>query len=172
MSWHTNGILIHADFSGDFPGLLDKLGLQGSEPVEVVSFDDATAGDSEGVAVGFVDGWTALWGSFALLGVDEDQLAKIAKKSNVFQLLLEGASGTAGFTWWANGKRLRDWMSQEGEVFKNEGTPLPDEKKSFAKRDHEQGVLQLLTSLTVPIKRLQSIDYQMFELSEDMLIDE
>jgi hypothetical protein len=172
MSWHTIGIFIQKDYSADVGGMLGKLGLNGAIPQQRVSFDGATCGDDEGVAVGVIDGWTVLWGGVAMYGVDEDGLAEIAKKVRIFQILLEGTSGTAGFTWWAGGKCVRDWMSQEGEVFKNEGTPLPEEKRAFAKRDHEQAVLQLLTSLTVPFQRLESIEYRMYEIPEDSVPDE
>jgi hypothetical protein len=169
MSWHTNGVLIHEDYSTDVDGLLRKLGFHGAVPDQTASFDDATSGNNEDIAVGVVDGWTAVWGSVALYGVDDEGLAKIARKADIFELLLEGTSGTAGFKWWTGGKRVRNWMSLEGEEFKNDGRPLPEEKKAFAKRDHEQAVLQLLTSLTLPLKRLTSIEYRMYKIPDDSL---
>jgi hypothetical protein len=169
MSWHTTAILIKSDFSGDFPGLLDKLGLHGAEPGGRVSFDEASSVSNDGVAAGTVDGWTALWGSVALFMVDDNELAKIAKKADVFHMILEGASGSAGFSWYSGGKLVRDWMRQEGKIINNQGTPLPGEKKAFANRDDEQAVLHLLMSLTGSLKRLDAIQYQMFEFSEGTL---
>jgi hypothetical protein len=172
MSWHTNAILLRADFSEDYPGLLKQLGLRGAEAGEEVSFDDAAAGSNDGVAAATVDGWTALWGNLALYMIDEKGLARIARKTEVFQLMLEGASDTAGFTWWSGGKMVRDWMRQAGEVIKNEGAPLPQEKKAFANKDDEQAVLQLLMSLTMPLKKLQAVEYQLYEFPEGTLFGE
>src|SRR5438105_293609 len=134
MSWHTNAILIESDFSKDYPGLLTKLGLQGAMAGEMTSFDEAASTFNEGVAVGTVDGWTALWGSTPLYMINEKGLAKIARKADVFQMMLEGTSGTAGFTWYTGGKIVRDWMRQEDKIVKNQGEPLAEEKKAFAKR--------------------------------------
>jgi hypothetical protein len=128
MSWHTNAILIKSDLSKDYEGLFEKLGLEGGEAAGEISFDDAAASDNEGVAVATVKGWTALFGSMVLFMVDDKGLAKIAKKADVFQLTLEGASATAGFTWWSGGKVVRNWMRQDGKVLKNEGKPARGEK--------------------------------------------
>jgi hypothetical protein len=172
MSWHTNAILIKGDFSKDYPGLLAKLGLQGAQAGEIVSFDDAASTFNDNVAIGAVDGWTALWGNMALFMINGKALAKIAKKADVFQMMLEGTSGTAGFSWYSGGKIIRDWMRQEGKIVKNEGKPLAVEKKAFANRDDEQAVLHLLMGLTIPLKKLQAIQYQMYGFSEDALFGE
>jgi hypothetical protein len=99
MSWHTNAVLIRSDFSADYVGLFDRLGLPGGVAAGTVSFDDAASVSNEGVAAGTASGWTVLVGSFHLLTVDDKALAKIAKTCEVFQMVLEGISGTAGFTW-------------------------------------------------------------------------
>jgi hypothetical protein len=166
LSWHTSAILIHSDLSGDYDGLLARLGLNGGEPREVVPFDDAVSLSNEGVAVGTVDGWTALWGIVPLMMIEDEGLAEIAEEADVFQMLLEGTSDTAGFTWWTGGKAVRDWMRQDGEVCRDEGKPLRQEKKAFTKNSDEQAILQLLMSLTLPLKRLQAIRYQMYEFPE------
>lgn len=169
MSWHTNAILIKSDFSDDYDGLFEKLGLEGGEREGSVSFDDAASRFNEGVAIVTVKGWTALFGSMVLFMVDDKGLAKIAKKADVFQMTLEGTSATAGFTWWSGGKVVRNWMRQDGKVIKNEGKPLPEEKKAFAKIDDEQAVLQMLMSLTLPFKDLQGKKYQMYSFPEDVM---
>ena len=169
MSWHTNAILIRNDLSKDYDGLFEKLGLIGGQATGTVSFDDAASTFNEGVAVGTVDGLTALWGSLALVMVDEKALAKIAKKSNVLQIILEGTSSTAGFTWWNDGKVVRKWMRQDGEVIMNDGKPLREEKKAFIDEDDEQAVLRLLMSLTLPLANFQAIEYQMYSFPEDAL---
>ena len=170
MSWHTSAILLKADYSKDYPSLLKKLGLDGAEPGGVMSFEEASSSHNEGVAVGTVNGWTGVWGMILTM-IDDRAVAKLAKKTDVFQMVLEGASDTAGFTWWTGGKRVRDWLRQQGKLFKNDGTPLPQEKKAFTKRDDEQAVLQMLLSLTLPLEQLEAIPYQMFEVSEDLLLE-
>ena len=169
MSWHTNAILIKSDLSDDYDGLFEKLGLEGGEAGGRVSFDDAASSSNEGVAIATVKVWTALFSNLALLMVDGKGLAKIAKKADVFQMTLEGASGTAGFTWWTGGKVIREWMRQDGKAFTNEGKPLPGEKKAFAKNDDEQGVLQMLMALTLPLKDLQGIEYEMYSFPADVM---
>jgi hypothetical protein len=172
MSWHTNAILIQGDFSKDYPALFKKLGLRGAKAGQLVSFDEAASTFNDGAAIGAVDGWTAIWGNLALYLIDPDGLARIARKADIFQMMLEGTSGTAGFTWYTGGKLVRDWMRQAGKVVKDEGKPLAAEKPAFAKRDDEQAVLQLLMKLTLPLKNLQAIQYCMYEVSEDALFGE
>jgi hypothetical protein len=172
MSWHTNAILIKGDFSKDYPGLLAKLGLPGARAGEKVSFDDAASASNDGVAVGTAEGWTALWGNLALYMIDDKALARIARKADVFQMMLEGTSGTAGFSWYTGGKMVRDWMRQEDRIVKNEGKPLAEEKKAFTRRDDEQAVLRLLMGLTLPLNKLQAIRYRVYEFPEDALFGE
>lgn len=165
MSWHTNGVLIRSDHSKDFPALLARLGLPGAVEGEPVDFDEATSVGNFGVAAGVVDGWTALWG-FGVIALDAAAFAEISRRAAVFQVVLEGTSDTAGFGWWVGGERVRDWLHQGGELLRNEGDPLPGEKKAFAGRDREQAVLKLMTELTVSFKKLAGITYRMYEIPE------
>ena len=172
MSWHTNAILIQRDYSDDYEGLFEKLGLEDGEAAGKVSFDDASSNSNEGVAIATVNGWTVLFGSMVLFMVDDDALAKIAKKADVFHMVLEGTSATAGFTWWTGGKLVRKWMRQDGKLIKNEGKPLAEEKKAFAKIDDEQAVLQMLMSLTLPWKDVQGSKYRMYSFPKTSCSDE
>jgi hypothetical protein len=166
MSWHTGAILIRGDHSADVVGLLDTLGMPGAVPGEPVSLEEASSLDNEGVAVGCGHGWTALWGCLPIWGVSEDGLAAVARSADVFWMLLEGASDTAGFAWWTGGKRVRDWLSQAGDAVKDEGKRLPPEKAAFAGRDHEQAVLNLMERLTLPYDQLESIDYRQYSVPD------
>jgi hypothetical protein len=169
MSWHTNTILVKADLSKDYAGVFKQLGLGDAEPGGMVSFDAAAATFNEGVAVATLEGWTALWGNMALFMIKKEGVAEIARKADVFEMLLEGTSGTAGFTWWTGGKQARRWMRQAGKVIANEGKPLPAEKAAFASNDDEQAVLQILTALTLPLKRLAEIKYRMYAVPDEVL---
>jgi hypothetical protein len=169
MSWHATALFIKADYSMDHVGLLSKLGFDGAEGAGEISFDDAASSSNDGVAIGTADGWTILVGSLMLMTVDPDGVAAIAESADVFEMILEGASDTAGFTCYSGGKLKRDWMSQEGEVIKDEGAPLPEEKKAFgkSKRDGEQAVLALAEALTLPYEKWESAEYTLYELPED-----
>jgi hypothetical protein len=169
MSWHTNAILVKADLSKDYAGLFNQLGLNGAEPGGMVSFDAAAATFNEGVAVAILEGWTALWGNMALFMINKEGVAEIARKAEVFEMTLEGTSDTAGFTWWTGGKRTRKWLRQGGKVVTNEGAPLPAEKEAFAANDDEQAVLCVLAALTLPLKKLQEIKYQMYAVPDEVL---
>ena len=169
MSWHAGAIIIRGDHSADPVGLLERLGLPGAEAGGPVSLDEAASLDNEGVAIGAGHGWTALWGGLALYAVDDEGVAELAKTADVFQMMLEGASDTAGFSWWTGGKRVRDWLVQAGEAIKNAGKKLPEEKKAFVGRDHEQGVLYLMERLTLPYEKLESIRYRMYQFPDGEL---
>jgi hypothetical protein len=166
MSWHTTALLIRKDYSKDFSALLATLGLEGAELDGLTTFDEATSSANDGIAIGYADGWTVLWGNVTLLFVDQDAIEKIAKKTDVFTMILEGASDTAGFTWYTGGKQVRDWMRQAGEIIENVGRALPIEKKAFAKNDDEQAVLQIMLQLTLSLEALEGIRYEQYNLSD------
>jgi hypothetical protein len=170
MSWHTSGVLIHADFSDDFPGLLEKLGVSDAERQdEPISFEDATSVSMEGLGVACVDGWTCLFSSLAVFLIDSEALAKIAKKADVFTFTLEGSSGAAGFEWLTGGKSVRRRMVVEGDVTVDTGKPLAVEKKIFAKEeDDEQRVLLLMEALTVPFESLSKARFTMFDCGDGL----
>ncbi|WP_425613617.1 hypothetical protein NA78x_003452 [Anatilimnocola sp. NA78] len=172
MSWHTCGILIKADYSDDYPALLEKLGLGAATPGEMVSFDEASSSSCEGVAIGTLGGWTSIWGNFVLLMIDDDAVTTISKNADVFQLLLEGASCTAGFTFHSGGKLVRDWMRQEDNVVKDVGKPLPLEETAFKEADDEQAVLQLASAMTIQVQNWHFTKFQTFNLSDDVLFGE
>lgn len=171
MSWQTNALLIQKDFSDDFLGMFSKLGLNGAELAGTISFDDAASFSNEGVAAEVVNGWTALWGHIPLYMVKEECLQELAVYADIFQMYLEGTSGTAGFSWWCEGKSARKYVRQAGTETKNEGTPLPFEASVFDNNDDEQAVLQILETLTVPLKELSAVPYQHFIFSLEALYE-
>src|SRR5262249_47384861 len=114
-------------------------------------------------------GWTVLIGNMTLYMVDDEALAKIAKKADVFQMILEGTSDTAGFTWGTGGKLVRGLMIQDCNVIRDEGKLLPEEIKAFADNDNEQAVLQMLNTLTVSMEELEHIKYQKYSFPEELM---
>jgi hypothetical protein len=169
MSWHTSGTLIHADYSKDLPGLLEKLGVEGANLRDAtISFEEATSVEIDGLGVAVVDGWTCLFGTMTMVLIDDEALARISKEADVFQITLEGSSGAAGFEWMTGGKSVRRWMIVEGDVTVNEGTPLPQEKLVANEKDDEQRMLLLMEKMTVPFKRLSETKFHAFECESEL----
>lgn len=171
MSWHTTAILIKDDDSGTDEALFKKLGIKGAAPEGIASFEDATSSLNEGVAVGEAKGWKVLLGSLLLFLVEDDVLAKLGKRSEVFHMVVEGASNTAGFSWWSGGKLQRSWLRQEDQIINDEGKPLPVEAIAFANSDDEQGVLGVWMATTLSFEELESVRFRMYSIPEDTMFD-
>ncbi len=88
--------------------------------------------------------------------ISSDKLAEISSDCAVFEMMLEGSSGTAGFSWYTGGEKVREYLSQAGEIIKDEGTQLAAEGEGFAEDDAEQAVLDLMTQLTLPSARINA----------------
>lgn len=173
MSWHTSGILIHADHTGDPVDLLAELGFAGAEPADAdpIAFDEAISmmmlGELDGglgASLAIVDGWTSLWGP--LLVGDEEALARLSRAGDVVTVILEGASGTYGFELYREGHPLRRWLEQAGQVILDEGEPLNEERDSRdSGKDGEGLILDLLERLALPIERLDAVEYTTYRVS-------
>lgn len=173
MSWHTSGILIHADHADDPIGLLTELGFGEAEEADEgsVSFDEATSmmvlGELDGrmgASLATIDGWTSLWGP--LLVADEEALARLSQVGDVVTVLLEGASGTYGFEFYREGRALRRWLEQAGQVILDEGESLGEEREI---RDSGMGgealILGILQRLALSIDRLDAVQYTTYRVS-------
>jgi hypothetical protein len=169
MSWHSSGILIQADSLPGDPFLLGLLGFPGAKEIGPIDFDTATSlevlnaleGDL-GAAVARVEGWTSIWGP--LLAADSDALSRLSAGGAVLTLMLEGASGTAGFEWFRDSTLLRRWFVQEGIIIADEGEPLPEEAEAATKGD-EYRVLSLLQQLVLPLSVLDDAQYTLYRFS-------
>ena len=166
MSWHTNAVLIRKDFTGNYAALFDRLGLVGAEEDAQIDFDEAASSSNEGIAIATIDGWTALWGGLPMFMLDTEQLPKISEQGDVFEMILEGASGTAGFSWYSLGNKVRDYLSQGGEIINNEGKPLAIEDAAFSIGDEEEAVLQIMEKMTLSLSRLSNATYTLFKFEE------
>jgi hypothetical protein len=168
MSWHTSAILIQSD---QLPGpafLLGQLGFPGATEVGPIDFDSATSvtvlDDLEGglgAAVASVEGWVSIWGPF--LAADPAALADLSRGGAALTLILEGASGTAGFEWFRDGILLRSWLVQ-GDLVHEEGDPLPEESR--APSDPEGRVLDLLGRLVLPLERIEGAEYILYQFPD------
>ncbi len=166
MSWHTSAILIRAE---DLPGhafLLGRLGFPGATEIGPIDFEGATSigvfdmlEGSLGAAVASVDGWISIWGPF--LVADSDAVAHLSRGGAALSLMLEGASGTAGFEWFRDGTLLRRWLVQGSDVIHDEGDPLPEESHAPT-GDREGRVLFLLQRLALPLRALDGAEYTLY----------
>src|SRR5690349_20668334 len=102
MSWHSSAILIQAESLPGDAFLLGLLGFPGATGIGPIDFDTAASvGVLEalegglGAAIASVGGWVSIWGPF--LVADPDAVARLSSGGAAFTLMLEGASGTAGF---------------------------------------------------------------------------
>jgi hypothetical protein len=170
MSWHTSAILIRSDHLPGSALLLGQLGFPGATEVGPIDFDAATSvevlDDLEGglgAAVASVDGWVSICGPF--LAADPDAAAHLSRGGAALTLMLEGASGTAGFEWFRDGHLLRRWLVQSGEVIDDEGDPLPEEAEA-PDDDHEARVLYLLGRLALSVGALGDADYTLYQFPD------
>jgi hypothetical protein len=170
MSWHTSAILIRSESPPDHVLLLGQLGFPGATEIGPIDFEEATSigifdtlGDRLGAAVASVDGWISIWGP--LLVADSDAVADLSRGGAALTLILEGASGTAGFEWFRDGTLLRRWLVQGGDFIHDEGDPLAEESAAST-YDPEGRVLFLLERLAVPLMRLDAAAYTLYSLPE------
>ncbi len=164
MSWHTNAVLIHTEFDQDVELVFQELGLQPFEIDSDVDFDEVSSSSNDGIGVGFVDGWTVLFGGLSMYSIGYESLAAISEQFDVFEMMLEGSSGTAGFSWYQGGEKVREYLIQAGEVIKDEGQPLWIEQEAFNDCDAEDAILTVMSKLTVPINTLNAACFTLFDV--------
>ena len=169
MSWHTSALLIRADHLPGHAFLLGRLGFAGATEVGPIDFDAATSvmvldelEGGLGAAVAAVGGWVSIWGPF--LVADPVALADLSRGGSALTLMLEGASGTAGFEWFRNGRLRRRWLVQAGDVIHDEGEPLPEEAE--VPDDPEARVLALLGRLALSVDVLADAEYILYRLPD------
>lgn len=172
MSWHTSGLVIHQSTAAkDYRSFLQKLGIEEPEFTEALPFDDAISATSDGdaIAIASADGWTSIWGSMVMVIVDDDDLAKASRNSEILSFLMEGASGSYMFEWWENGKPIRKRFTQAGEIVLNDGTPLPQEKAIFENEpDEEEQIFALIDELTLPFQQLSAPTFHVFAIEDEL----
>jgi hypothetical protein len=170
MSWHSSGVLIQAKSLPGETFLLGLLGFPGATEIGPIDFDTATSigvldalEGGLGAAVTRVGDWTSIWGP--LLVADSDAVSRLSESGAALTLMLEGASGTAGFEWYRDGALLRQWSVQEGTVIEDEGEPLPEEAEA-ATGDDEGRVLFLLERLVLPLGVLSDALYTLYRFPD------
>lgn len=163
MSWHTAGIAFKIQDGISDQELFGILGLTLGAAKGEVSFDEASSSMVEGRAVGSSGGWILVFDPMMFLSPTappddfgnsmwtaelESRMIQASERADVFGFLLEGASGTAGFSLYSRGERRRLLMTQEDQVVFDIGDVLDEEKVAFAEEDDtEQRVLILAEKL-------------------------
>jgi hypothetical protein len=170
MSWHSSAILIRAESPPGDALLLGLLGFPGAVEIGPIDFEAATSMEilealegGTGAAVASVEGWVSIWGPF--LVADSDAVAHLSRGGAALTLILEGASGTAGFEWFHDGSLLRRWFAQGGEILQDEGDLLPEERDADDD-DHESRVLHLIEQLTLPLGILAQPQYALYRFPD------
>jgi hypothetical protein len=143
--------------------------------------DDVGSSSLEGRATALVGGWTVVWDPMMFVPDDMDDfagmfeegiwtdgvdraLSRLSKGGRVYSFVAEGSSDTHGFAWYVDGKRRRLWLSQEGHVAMQDGTPLPEELASSSEEpDPEQRLFVLMEKLTgLSIGTADAATYRLF----------
>src|SRR5262249_47406781 len=162
--------LIRAEHLPGQAFLLGQLGFPGAAVVGPIDFDTATSVEvldglegGLGAAVASVGGWVSIWGPF--LVADPDAVAHLSRGGAALALMLEGASGTAGFEWFRDGALLRRWLVQAGDIIHDEGDPLPEESEA-PDDDHEGRVLDLLGRLALSVGALGEVEYTLYRFPD------
>lgn len=187
MSWSTSGILIQQDLTAEGPRLLERLGFAGLQPQDEISLDEATSRSLDAVAISMapVKGWTAvfncpdMFGSGAIpdegeassVWVDgvENQLVELSRCGSVYGFLVEGMTGTYGFTVHQKGKRIRTYLHVHQQIVIDEGKPLRGEHPGIAEGDMgalETAVLNYSELLGLPFFDLEAVAFQVYTYSK------
>jgi hypothetical protein len=179
MSWNTSFIAINKDFSADWESLRAELGLPVGEAIDEITWEEATASDTQGKSIGIVHGWTIVADSMMFLDMEsgelppegrlwtstiEDGLKNLSKDGKALGFILSGISGTYGMTIHLNGKSVRCRLLQEGQEIINTGEPSPEEHAVFNETtDEEIRVFRLLERLGLTTAEFADAKFRQFE---------
>jgi hypothetical protein len=170
VSWSINVLLVQLETpEKGYEAFVNKLGIGNATYREKLPFDDAIdeVMDADGVAIASAEGWTSVWGSLISLIVGDDVLAELSATARTYSFMLDGTSDSYIFETWVKGKRVRKRGFQDGEVFVDEGEPLPEEAAAFANSDDEEDrAFGLMNKLSVPHRRLTKPKFHVFDVDE------
>ncbi len=136
--------------------------------------DEATAQDLPGIAAVWSEGWTAMWHplAFSRLGdpppeqntfwppTAEKGLAALSMKHEIIGILLEGASGSYGFVYYAQGQRRRCRLAVGADVPIDFGEPLEKEVAAYqGTGDEEDKLFRFLNKAGVPFSSFEDARY-------------
>lgn len=178
MSWNTAFIAINRDFSNQLDKLQADLGIVLGEPLQAVSWEEATSSAIAGKSIGIGSGWTIICDSSMFLDSGEIEYPAPNKMwlptfekglelcsigSNALGFIMSGVSGTYGMTVHSNGEMIRCRLVQEDESIIDFGEPLPEEIEIFAlESDEEARVFHLMEKFGLSFDNLESIRFTLY----------
>ena len=179
MSWNSTFVAINRDFSDQFDKLQADLGVALSEPLQTVSWEEATSSTAAGKSVGFGDGWTIICDPQMFLDVGdvesydpsnmwlprfEQGLKTCSIGSKALGFIMAGVSGTYGMTIHDNGELLRCRLIQENETVIDFGEPPSEEIETFAEEsDEEQRAFFIMEKFGLSFENLENIQFTLYE---------
>jgi hypothetical protein len=156
---------------------LAQLGLGDFRFSKYADFDEAVSLSVEGIAYANMDGCHVIFDPTLFFNLEPDinknntGFVTNAIDSNISNssingvcFLLEGSSGTYGFTQYINGHVIRSILLQDDEIVYDEGSPLPYEQKLLDANDgdYEQYILELVQTLSISFIKLQSQQFHVY----------
>ena len=179
MSWNSTFVAINRDFSNQLDKFQADLGVALGEPLQTISWEEATSSAVAGKSVGFGNGWTIICDPQMFLDVGdvesyepsnmwltrfEQGLKTCSIGSKALGFIMSGVSGTYGMTIHDNGELLRCRLVQEDETVIDVGEPLPEEIETFAEEsDDEQRVFLLMEKFGLSFKNLEHTKFTLYE---------
>lgn len=179
MSWNSTFIAINRDFSGQLDKLQTDLGISLGEPLQTISWEEATSSSVAGKSLGIGSGWTIICDPLMFLdpsGMEPYEMGRVwpskiekglgicSSGSKALGFILSGVSGTYGMTIHEDGRLLRCRLMQEGESLIDFGEPLPEETEVFTKEsDEELRVFLLLEKFGLSFGKLADIQFTLYE---------
>jgi hypothetical protein len=186
MSNHTAGILFRLPGKGKQALAPETFGIQGLSASHDLSFKESIALGRSGVAVGVVDGWGCILGSYLCMrqyndkGTEVEQgpglwnkeiqreVFRIARSSEVvFGFVMERETGTCGFDLYLKGELKRLYMITSGEIQLDFGEELPEEDElHYEDSDLEAGLFSLLSAKALAYDKLAAGSFKLFSSDE------
>jgi hypothetical protein len=152
MSWTFGGLLMQKDFSQHLDEFLSLVhhreGTRGSK----ISFNSALSVKGNEAALGVINHCTVLINEYlpydcsftpGKASAYDNRLAAASATTPILIFLLDGISGTYGYSLFQDGERIRRWAADPGTVLCDEGDPVEFEKAFIddPRADSEQRVL-------------------------------
>jgi hypothetical protein len=148
MSWTFGGLLMQADFSQHLDEFLLLVHQGNGISGDKISFNSALSLKGDHAAAGVINNCTVLLNEYLPYdcsftpGVESNydkRLASASARAGILVFLLDGISGTYGYSFFDSGKRVRRWAVDPGSVLCNEGETL--EFENTPETDPEKRVL-------------------------------
>jgi hypothetical protein len=165
MGMRLGAILFGKDSQGDYPRLLERLGLANAREAGTLSLAEASRGEFSGSALGVYQGATLLVNPFLpydgsyrpeKLSPLDEKLAALSQEAPVLCFYTDETSMSFAFSVYQGGARTRGRKVDPDRIYADFGDPLPAEAAfDPASRDDSQRIMALTAAfLGEPLSRL------------------